>query len=261
MSEAAAQRTYAFGSSTLNLVFGDITTSTADAIVSSDNYLLTMGGGVSAAIRRAGGEAILVDATKRIPAKLGDVIVTTAGNLPAAYVFHAVTIDGDGPAEDTSAVLEGAVRRSFNLMDTLALESIAFSAIGAGAAGFAYEDVAVQMAATIAEAFGAADRPIEASIYLFDRFGRMSEIDFVRFFEEFAKRASQFSEVAQAAASAVEIERVAPTPVGAGDELEGMDQRQALVRGLSELGQRRHELERRLVRLEGGSEHVTAEGD
>jgi hypothetical protein len=54
-------RTYKFGESQLTLTFGDITTSEAQVLVSSDDCYLTMSGGVSAAIRRAGGTAIALD--------------------------------------------------------------------------------------------------------------------------------------------------------------------------------------------------------
>ena len=68
-------RTYEVGRSKITLLFGDITTSKAEALVSSDDYLLSMGGGVSAAIRRVGGARVAADASKMVPARAGDVIV------------------------------------------------------------------------------------------------------------------------------------------------------------------------------------------
>jgi O-acetyl-ADP-ribose deacetylase (regulator of RNase III) len=58
--EITKQRTYQVGVSTLSLECGDITSSKADVLVSSDDSYLTMGGGVSVAIRRAGGQGILL---------------------------------------------------------------------------------------------------------------------------------------------------------------------------------------------------------
>ena len=52
--------------SQLTLTFGDLTTSNADALISSDDYMLKMGGDVSVAIRRAGGEAVLRDVSKKL---------------------------------------------------------------------------------------------------------------------------------------------------------------------------------------------------
>ena len=170
----------------MTLEFGDLTKSTADVLVSSDDDYITMGGGVSAAIRRAAGEAILLDIAKKIPARLGEVVVTSAGSLPAKHVFHAITIgDGDqSPAE----VISSTTRRALQLLQALQLHSIAFPAIGAGVAGFSYEDVAVQMADVIVNELRDVPEAIQVSIYLYDRFYGMEQIDYVKFFEEFAVR-------------------------------------------------------------------------
>ena len=183
------RRTYRFGESQLALEFGDITTSKAQVIVSSDDYYLSMGGGVSAAIRMAGGNAIVLDATKKVPAAIGDVVVTTAGALPAQHIFHAVTIGPHITEMPPEEVIKQTTQRCVQLLDAMGLHSIAFPAIGAGAAGFSYEDVAVQMAEVIADDLLKRKRPVEVTIYLFDRFGRMRPLDFMRFFEEFATRA------------------------------------------------------------------------
>jgi len=184
--EQTRQRTYQVGASTLSLRFGDIIGSTADVLVSSDDSYLTMGGGVSAAIRRAAGQGILLEVAKKIPAKLGDVVVTGAGSLSAKHVFHAITI-GDGKAV-SGDVIANATRRSLRLLRTLGLSSIAFPAIGAGVAGFAYEDVAASMAATIVDELRESSEPLSVTIYLFDRFGRRQPMDYLQFFEEFAAR-------------------------------------------------------------------------
>jgi O-acetyl-ADP-ribose deacetylase (regulator of RNase III) len=103
------RRTYQRGASTLSLEFGDITTSSADVLVSSDDSNLSMGGGVSAAIRRAAGQGILLEVAESIPARLGKVVVTGAGSLQAKYIFHAVTI-GKSKA-DAAEVVAKATRR------------------------------------------------------------------------------------------------------------------------------------------------------
>src|SRR4051812_5590825 len=86
---------YKINKTTFRVAYGDITKLVADALVSSDDNYLTMGGGVSDAILRAGGEEIRQQALKHVPLKIGDVAVTSAGKLPAKYIFHAVTIDYD----------------------------------------------------------------------------------------------------------------------------------------------------------------------
>jgi hypothetical protein len=82
----------------------------AEVVASSDDYELSMGGGVSAAIRAAAGTALALDAAKTVPREAGDVVVTTAGALRSRYVFHAVTI-GPFEQQDDGAIPQ-LVRRA-----------------------------------------------------------------------------------------------------------------------------------------------------
>src|SRR5512133_2318112 len=79
---------------TLRLVPGDITRIPADAIVNAANSALAGGGGVDGAIHRAGGPGIMreLDVIRRTAGHCptGGAVATTAGQLPARYVFHAV---------------------------------------------------------------------------------------------------------------------------------------------------------------------------
>jgi O-acetyl-ADP-ribose deacetylase (regulator of RNase III) len=190
----ANKRTYQFGESKLTLEFGDITGSEAQVLVSSDDGYLTMSGGVSAAIRKAGGNAIALDAAKKIPATPGDVIITTAGDLPAQYIFHAITLGREPARKTPEEILTQTIRRSLQLVEVLNLRSIAFPAIGAGTARFSYERVATQMAEVIADDLIRRVTPIEVTVYLFDQTGQMQEFDFMTFFEEFAARAPRVAE-------------------------------------------------------------------
>ena len=182
------KRTYRFGKSQLTLEFGDITASDAQVLVSSDDCYLTMGGGVSAAIRKAGGDAIALDAAKKIPATLGDVVVTTAGSLPAHYIFHAITRQSQTSTITPEEILKKTTRRCLQLLDALHLGSIAFPAIGAGMAEFGYGNVATQMSEVIADDLLKREHPVEVTLYLFDRTAGMQPFDFIQFFEEFAAR-------------------------------------------------------------------------
>ena len=65
-------RQYTFNNSTLTVKFGSILDTQAEVIVSSDDCYVTMGGGVSRAILRAGGDVIIRDAQKMVPIPLGD---------------------------------------------------------------------------------------------------------------------------------------------------------------------------------------------
>lgn len=255
------KRTYKFGASQLTLEFGDITTSKAQALVSSDDYYLTMGGGVSAAIRRVGGNTIVQDASKKAPARLGDVVVTTAGTLPADYIFHAITIGPGAEEMSAEAVINQTTRRCLNLLDSLNLNSIAFPAIGAGTAGFSYEDVAIQMAEVIAEHLKNCKRPIEVTIYLFDRFGQMSPIEFVQFFEEFRVRLPQVAVNEtkpdyQPPPSEHNVSKQEVVPPNIEDPVV---QRYSLLKNIASLGEERDRLEERLARLDSGEKNSKAD--
>src|ERR1035438_5004515 len=173
-------RSYKFGNSGLTIEFGDASAGPRHVIVSSDDYYITMGGGVSAAVLRAGGQEIMIDAAKKVPAKLGDVVVTTAERLKAQYIFHEITLEQYADQTPASQIVRKCVARCFDLLDALGLDSVAFLAVGAGAAQFSYEDVAVEMADVIADRLVRSERSLQVTLFLFDRFGRMQPIDFVR---------------------------------------------------------------------------------
>ena len=78
----------------IEIVKGDITKFSVDAIVNAANSSLLGGGGVDGAIHRAGGKEILEDCKKIVArqggCKTGEAVITTAGRLPAKFVIHTV---------------------------------------------------------------------------------------------------------------------------------------------------------------------------
>ena len=142
---------YKLNNSVLRVTYGDITGIRADAIVSSDDNHLTMGGGVSYAILKAGGQSIRNEARKHIPLQLSDVIVTSAGELSAKYVFHAVTIDYTEMRGPTEGSIGTATLKCMQLCDTLGVNSIALPALGTGVGRFPFQLAAEIMIRTIAE--------------------------------------------------------------------------------------------------------------
>jgi O-acetyl-ADP-ribose deacetylase len=119
---------------------GDICDLEVDAIVSPAATSLWMSTGIAGEIKRAGGDVIEFAAVRQGPARVGDAIVTPAGELAARVVIHAVSLERDrhtsGPAIDAAA--RSAMRRAREL----SLNSIAFPALGTGIGGFPLDDAA-----------------------------------------------------------------------------------------------------------------------
>ncbi|MCJ7613145.1 macro domain-containing protein [Candidatus Bathyarchaeota archaeon] len=130
----------------LELVQGDITEQTTDAIVNAANAALQMGGGVAGAIRRRGGPAIQEECNRIGGTPVGGAVITTGGNLPAKYVIHAVgPIHGDDHDDEK---LKDSTLISLKLADKNRLKSIAFPAISTGIFGFPKDRCATIMLST-----------------------------------------------------------------------------------------------------------------
>ena len=131
-----------------------------------------MGGGVSAAIARGAGSALITDARKHIPLRLGDVAVTSAGKLAAKYVFHGVTIDKTQSTFADADTIRRITRRCLEVAEALGVQGIAFPALGTGVARVPAEPCAEAMTREIA-GFLSADRQVltRVSLALFARPG------------------------------------------------------------------------------------------
>lgn len=120
--------------SILELVEGDITEMQTDAIVNAANARLILGGGVAGAIRKKGGPKIQEECNKIGGTYIGGAVITTAGNLKAKYVIHAVGPQMGEGNEDQK--LKNATLNSLKLTDEHNLKSISFPAISTGIFGF-----------------------------------------------------------------------------------------------------------------------------
>lgn len=141
----------------VEVVHGDITTIAVDAIVNAANEGLRGGGGVDGAVHRAGGPAIMQECIRLGGCPTGDARATTAGDLPARHVIHAVgpVWSGGGRGEDD--LLASAYRRSVEVAAGLGCSSISFPAISTGIYGFPIDraaPIALASARAAAEAAG-----------------------------------------------------------------------------------------------------------
>ena len=120
---------------TLALLQGDIVRVQADAIVNAANSALAGGGGVDGAIHRAGGPSIMAECRKIDGCPTGSAVATTAGKLPARYVFHAVGPIYSGGRED-ERLLASAYQSCLDLAEQYKVESIAFPSLSTGVYGY-----------------------------------------------------------------------------------------------------------------------------
>jgi serine/threonine-protein kinase len=143
---------------------GDLAEAKVDAIVSSANDQLLMRSGVADALRRRGGNAI-EDAALAIGRQpLGSCIATSAGTLDAKHVLHAVS------AWKEASCVGRATQRALLLADELGHRSLAFAALGTGAAKVSMEACASAMMTALRDhlALGGT-RLQEVEVVLYDR--------------------------------------------------------------------------------------------
>ena len=135
---------------TLALLQGDIVKVQADAIVNAANAGLAGGGGVDGAIHHAGGPSIMEECRKIGGCPTGSAVATTAGRLPAKYVFHAVGPVYHGRDED-EWLLMGAYQSCLDLAEQYKLESMAFPSLSTGVYGYPLELAAPVALRTVIE--------------------------------------------------------------------------------------------------------------
>lgn len=116
----------------LELVQGNITQQSVDAIVNAANRGLAGGGGVDGAIHRAGGPSIMEECRPLGGCPTGSAKATGAGNLQAKYVIHAVGPFYNAGRQDAE-LLSGAYRRSLEIAMEKECRSIAFPSLSTGA--------------------------------------------------------------------------------------------------------------------------------
>jgi len=140
----------------IDIVQGDLTKQSVDAIVNAANSTLLGGGGVDGAIHAAAGPSLLEECrrlrhtTYRDGLPVGQAVATAAGKLPCRWVIHTV-----GPnrhrGQTDPALLTGCFVNSLKVAASIGARSIAFPAISAGAYGWEIADVARVAAQAVAD--------------------------------------------------------------------------------------------------------------
>jgi len=122
---------------------GDLARAEAAGIVSSANFRLAMRTGVGDALRRAGGDSIEEEAVAFGEQPLGACIATEPGTLRCRKVLHAVS------AWEQASCVGRATQRALLLGERLELSTLAFPALGTGAARVTFEASAAAMASAL----------------------------------------------------------------------------------------------------------------
>ena len=126
--------TLTIGKTRLEIVRGNITNERMDAIVNAANTGLAGGGGVDGAIHRAGGPSVMKECRVIGRCPTGHAVRTTAGNMGAKWVIHAVGPIYSGLREDATQ-LASAYRESLKRAIEANARSVAFPSISTGVYG------------------------------------------------------------------------------------------------------------------------------
>jgi O-acetyl-ADP-ribose deacetylase len=165
-------RTFA-GNKSLQIMKGDITQVPVDAICNAANSELIGGGGVDGAVHRAGGPAIMRELDEIRKSKggcaTGSAVATSAGTLPAKWVFHAVgPIYSDGQSGEPEA-LRSAYRACLDLAEEKGAEYISFPSISTGVYGYPVREAATIAIDEVVSALREEGRKLQRVVFvLFD---------------------------------------------------------------------------------------------
>jgi O-acetyl-ADP-ribose deacetylase (regulator of RNase III) len=163
---------YAAGLARLQVVVGDITRATVDAIVNAANEALAGGGGVDGAIHAAAGKEELARACRALPelrpgvrCPTGEARITSGFRLPARHIIHTVGPVWHGGQQGEAELLASCYTRSVELARAHQLATLAFPAISTGVFGYPVEAACQVAVNALAEVLGR--EPAIESVSLF----------------------------------------------------------------------------------------------
>lgn len=164
----------------IQIIEGDITKQTVDAIVNAANTSLLGGGGVDGAIHRAAGPELLEETKKIGGCPTGEARVSRGYRLPAKWIIHTVGPIWSGGANNEDELLAECYRNCFKASKELKISSIAFPAISTGVYRFPLSR-ATEIAMKETRTFLQGNEPLQK--VLFVCFGKETLLTYERVFE------------------------------------------------------------------------------
>lgn len=119
----------------IDLVKGDISEESTDAVVNSAGTSLRMGTGVAGSLKRKGGEQLYLEALESGPIDLGEAAVTDGYELDTDTVIHAASMPHYGTGKSTPESIKEATISALDKAEELECETISLPAIGCGLGG------------------------------------------------------------------------------------------------------------------------------
>lgn len=120
----------------IEVIQGDITKQTTDAIVNAANSDLTDGSGVNGAIHDAAGPELPQTLRSMGGCPTGEAVITPGFDMACDYIIHAVGPIWHGGSLGEEAMLSRCYRSCMRLAGKHNLNSIAFPALSTGVYGY-----------------------------------------------------------------------------------------------------------------------------
>ena len=153
----------------INVILGDITKVSADAIVNAANTSLLGGGGVDGAIHRAAGPELLAFCRTLGGCRTGEAKITPGFRLPARFVIHTPGPIWRGGGRGEAQLLENSYRNCMRLAEENGCESVAFPSISTGVYGYPLDQAAAIAVSAVADALRDCKCVRDVTFVCFDR--------------------------------------------------------------------------------------------